>query len=389
MTVRKLSPGIPGKRGYMVKNPVLLTALKLIDYLPWPIKQDVITASPPRRLLLSSFGHLGDCVIATATLDLVRTLLPETEIGVIVGSWAAEVFLGDPRVSWLHLVDHWRLDRTEAPFAKKLGRYLRTRRSAIDHIRSLEYDAAIDLFYFFPPAGPIFRAAGIPKRIGYASGGFRRHLTHPHPWVLADQHVAFYQASLLADLSVPHDRLQRALTDLRMAPAISGAGSRCGDYVIVHMGANGPEREWPEDRWRVVVSELAGRGIPVMLTGRGAIEAARCTRIARGLPGVINRCDALDWTGFLETIASARLLIGVNSLSGHLAAACGVPTITLWAGVVNPAQWRPLGPKATILHSAPPCLPCYEWRGCAGMQCIRDVEPKAVLSAAIEALALA
>lgn len=388
MTPSKTAPGVPGKHGYLVKNPAFLTALRLIDHLPWPITFSHPADRPPRRLLLSSFGHLGDCVIASATLELVKKLLPDTEIGMIVGSWSAEVFRGDPRVSWLHIVDHWRLDRKKRSLREKLAQYRQTRRTALRDIRSIDYDVAIDLYYFFPSVAPLFWQAGIPKRIGYRSGGFGRFLTHPHSWVAADQHVALYQARLLADLGTPPADLAAALHDLRMVLAPSAAPPQPSDYVIIHMGTGAVEREWPEERWRTVVTGLAERGVPVVLTGRGATEAARCARIAACVPGVTDRCDALDWQSLLDTIAAARLLIGVNSLSGHLAAAYDVPTITIWAGVVNPAQWRPLGDHATILHSAPPCLPCYEWRGCADMACIRDVQPATVLAAAFGRLGM-
>ena len=378
---RRQAPGVPGRRGYLVRNRWLLLALRSVDALPWPARRKT-ERGPPRRLLLSSFGHLGDCVIATATLNLAKDLLPDTEIGILVGSWAAQMFRDDPRVARVHVIDHWRLDRSRRGLPAKLIRYWRSRRQAVREMRAVGYDAAIDLFYFFPPASPIFWSARIPKRIGYESAGFRRFLTHPHEWHLRKQHVAVYQAKLLGDLGVAPERVQAGLDELRMSLAGVDSVPERGDYVVVHMGTGGATREWSENRWLEVIAGLAERGIKVVLTGRGAAEAARCKRVADAVPGVSNLCDALDWRSLLATIAGARLVIGVNSLSGHVAAAYGVPTITLWAGVVDPAQWHPLGNDATVLHSAPPCLPCYDWRGCDAMSCIRDVRPADVLSAA-------
>lgn len=373
--------GTVGKYGYLVKNRWLLSALRLRDMLPWPPTKFKVTPEPPSRVLLSSFGHLGDCVIATATLNLVRRLLPETQIGVLTGSWNSVIFREDPRVSWLHTIDHWILDRSVRSPQEKFSRYWRSRRTALQEIRDIGYDAAVDLFYFFPPAGPIFYAAKIPKRIGYASGGFRRYLTHPHPWVLSEKHVARYQAELLESLGIERTQLHAEMRGLRMSLGAMPEYTERSDHVIIHTGTGSAQREWPEDRWSSVASALTKRGIKVLLTGRGDAEAARCARIESAVPNVLNLCDKLDWKSLCKTIATSRLLIGVNSLSGHLAACFGVPTITIWAGVVNPKHWQPLGNNATILHTPQPCLPCYEWRGCSGMQCIRDVGVTEVLAA--------
>ncbi|WP_331535136.1 hypothetical protein, partial [Acidocella sp.] len=55
---------------------------------------------------------------------------------------------------------------------------------------------------------------------GYESGGFRRFLTHSRPWVLAERHVADYQAALLTDLGIPPERLALPAQPLR--PSLPG-----------------------------------------------------------------------------------------------------------------------------------------------------------------------
>ena len=382
---------VPGHGGYLVRNRRVVAGLSLIDSLPWPRDRRPLDSAPPRRLLLSMFGHLGDCVIATATLQRIADLLPQTEIGVLVGSWSAVIFRNDPRVAHIHIADHWRLNRAALPLRAKLARYAATRRTAIQEMKKIGYDTAIDLYYHFPPAGPLLRAAGIPKRIGYESGGFRRFLTHSRPWVLAECHVADYQAALLTDLGIPPERLALPAQPLRpslpgmLGPAPAGLPER---YVVMHMGVSVPEREWPEANWREVIMALDRRGIVVVLTGAGQTEAARCARIVTAAPSAINLCDALDLPQLRQTIAGARLLLCGNTLVAHLGAADHVPSVVLWAGVVNPAHWRPLNENAVVLHSNPSCLPCYEWRGCPAMTCIRGVGAERVLSTAFQMLGL-
>jgi ADP-heptose:LPS heptosyltransferase len=259
---------------------------------------------------------------------------------------------------------------------------------AIRQIRAVGYDAAVDLYYHFPSIAPVPFAAGIPLRVGYASGGFRRFLTRAVPWVLADRHVAEYQADLLPETGIPRARLdatgalRTSLPALR-APAPMALPSR---YTVLHMGAGAPEREWPEEGWMEVATSLAARGMSMLLTGRGAREAERCGRLAQMILGTTDVANLLDTAQLRTVMGGAALVICLDSMAAHLAALDGVPTIVLRAGITNPAHWRPLNDRAVVLYARTPCLPCYNWRGCASMACIREVRAPEVIAAAANLL---
>ncbi len=380
-------PGVPGRLGYLVRNRALVSALWLLDHLPWPVRQAPRPAVPPRKLLVAMIGHLGDCVVASAVLERIARALPEAEIGMLVAPSAAAFFRDDFRVARLHLLDHWRLSREGGTRGDRLRRHIATRRAAIREMRAIGYDAAIDLYFYFPSVAPILRAARIPVRIGYASGGFRRHLTHAVPWIAADRHVTEYQAALLPLLGIAPERL--AAVPLRPAlPALVARSPvvlplRC---AVLHMGAATRSKEWPEERWREVAGALAARGLALVLTGRGAREAGRNARFAAAIPGTIDLTDRLDLAQFRAVLAAAKLVICLDTLAAHLAALDAVPTIVLRPGINNPAHWRPLNDRARVLHTTPPCLPCYEWRGCASMACLREVGTAQVLAAATRLL---
>jgi ADP-heptose:LPS heptosyltransferase len=49
---------------------------------------------------------------------------------------------------------------------------------------------------------------------------------------------------------------------------------------------------------------------------------------------------------FAAQIARSRLYVGYDSAGGHVASACGVPSITIFAGFVSERmfqRWRPAG----------------------------------------------
>jgi hypothetical protein len=102
------------KRGYLARNPALNLALASIDaglrlFSSRTVAQPV--ALPPRKVLVAIGGHLGDAIMATAILPIIRAGWPAAEVGVLIGSWAKPALDGHPLVSYIHEFNHWRTNR--------------------------------------------------------------------------------------------------------------------------------------------------------------------------------------------------------------------------------------------------------------------------------------
>ena len=60
-----------------------------------------------------------------------------------------------------------------------------------------------------------------------------------------------------------------------------------------------------------------------------------------------------SFAGFAHIIAGSSLYVGYDSAGQHVAAACGVPLISIFAGFPAPRmfyRWRPTGPRATVIR---------------------------------------
>lgn len=94
---------------------------------------------------------------------------------------------------------------------------------------------------------------------------------------------------------------------------------------------------------------------PVLIDrGAGGEEADRVERaVARAGPGIA-MWDG-SFAGFAAHIQRSRLYVGYDSAGGHVAAACGVPMISIFAGFASERmfqRWRPTGPgKITVLRA--------------------------------------
>ena len=78
-------------------------------------------------------------------------------------------------------------------------------------------------------------------------------------------------------------------------------------------------------------------------------EAERVERAVAGCGARLGQVRT--WRGafapFAAAIAASRLYVGYDSAGQHVAATCGVPLVTVFAGFQSPcafARWRPTGP---------------------------------------------
>jgi ADP-heptose:LPS heptosyltransferase len=123
------------------------------------------------------------------------------------------------------------------------------------------------------------------------------------------------------------------------------SGEPAGITVSLGVGEN-PAKRVCGPFERELMERLASTGRSIVIDkGAGGDETRRVEAAIAGLPNV------RTWEGafapFAAQIAGSRLYIGYDSAGQHVAAACGVPLITVFAGFPNERffeRWRPYGP---------------------------------------------
>ncbi len=139
-------------------------------------------------------------------------------------------------------------------------------------------------------------------------------------------------------------------------------------------GAGNREKCWPLERFLSLGAKLAERGFtPVVLLGPAEQEWSE--RVAQALPEAVLPVRAKDSP--MMTMALARQLavaVANDSGLGHLAAAAGIPLISLF-GPTAPEKFAPRATRLTILRA--------QDHGAAAMDAIPE---QAVLEAVLTAL---
>jgi hypothetical protein len=101
---------------------------------------------------------------------------------------------------------------------------------------------------------------------------------------------------------------------------------------------------------------------PILIDkGAGGEEAHRVERaVSRAGPGGITMWEG-SFAGFAAHIHKSKLYVGYDSAGGHVAAACGVPLISIFAGFASERmfqRWHPSGPgPISVIRAGPSVSP--------------------------------
>jgi lipopolysaccharide heptosyltransferase II len=359
----------------------------------------VTSASPPvdprsvRGLLVRSTNWFGDVVMVGPALRALRRGFPEARLEVLARVSIASAYRGHPLVDGVVVEERRGGTRRHDGLlgAARLARELRRRRYDLAVILPKSIAAAL------APA-----LAGIPRRVGYATGGRRALLTHAVPWPAgADSmhHVDLFLGPARW-LGCPDD--DRSLVfpipedDRRAAAAfLEERGGQGGPLVAIHAGASRPERAWPAERFGEVAGLLAAQGARILVLGAEADRpAARRVLLGAGSRGI----DAVGFGGVARMAAlleRADLFLGNDSGPMHVAAAVGAPTVAVF-GPGAPWKTRPYVPpgrrREVTRHF--PCSPCRQefFRECAPAPggrpwCLESIGVAEVVRAAEDLLA--
>jgi len=315
----------------------------------------------PRRLLVICPSWVGDAVMATPALALLRRELPGALIGAMVRPGIDELLAGTGDVDEFHVA------RPSGVMGPK---------HAAAKVRPMRYDTALLLTNSFSTA-LITRLAGIPRRVGYDRDLRGLLLTHrlraptrpdgswaPVPAV--DYYLRAAWEGLLGRIDpIPSGicmRLVVSKTEQEGADLVlTRAGVRPGTgFVVLNPGGNNTAKRWPPERFASVGDHLTSvHGLAVLINGSPA-EAPLCRSIADQMKSRAEVLPELGITlGSLKGVVSrASLMVTNDTGPRHLAAAFGVPLVTLFGPTDH--RWTtiptlPQGPERIVL--ADPGLP--------------------------------
>lgn len=117
--------------------------------------------------------------------------------------------------------------------------------------------------------------------------------------------------------------------------------------IILHPTSSEASRCWRPDQYVTLATTLRGRGFePVFVLAPDERAEWRKILSPHGLPIL----DAPDLAQTAAVIYESGWFIGTDSGIGHLASACGVPTVTIVDRPRNMQRWRPMWAPGLVVR---------------------------------------
>ena len=328
---------------------------------------------PPQRILIILLGAIGDVMRALPLLTRVRRAYPAAHIAWAVEPAAAPLLDYHPALNDVLLYQRKRGPRAFIPF--------------LQHLRRQRFDLVLDLQRHLK-SGLVSLCSGAPIRVG-----FHRQNTKEGNWLFnthtidaipdfslkLGQYLKFAEALGLPEDGVSFDLRLRPEEEQRVDALLVDTPR---PFAVFFLGSRWPSRFWfPEATAEVARALQQEYGAHVVLVG-GQGEVAFAHEVRAAFPGKLTDLSGKTTLRDLIGIFSrARLAMGPDSGPMHIAAATGVPVISLW-GATSPIRSAPWGSEAFVLQGSAACSPCYT-RDCPiGRACMRRITPDHVMQQA-------
>lgn len=145
--------------------------------------------------------------------------------------------------------------------------------------------------------------------------------------------------------------------------------------IILHPGSGSKKKVWPLERFqnlaRYLQEHLGGKILIVL----GPAEGPEVQKIFEGMSlSAFFVAKGLSLLQMASVIEGCRLFIGNDSGISHMAAALGLPTLTIF-GPTDPVVWSPRGENVWVVRREVPCSPCPQERFflCKSFECLREI----------------
>lgn len=306
-----------------------------------------------KRCLVIELWGLGDGAMMTAALQRLESAGWQVAV---LAKPATRALLAPayPRVEWIGLDAPWTAFRGKYrlgrwPWGKLLRAVLALRRGRFDAALSARRDPR-DHFLMW--------LSGARRRLGFATRLGRPFLNEAVPPGSPDAHRVEEWWRLTEPLAgaIPAP-LPRLVSDPARREALRASWGRNGKPVIaLHCGARIAVRRWPEPYFRELIGKLRAEfEFRLVLfpdpDGYGSS--------LRDLADAV--CEGLSLPELAAALSASDLLVANDSGPAHIAAALGLPTITLF-GPTKPEWFRPFGPgHHVVIRDLCAYRPCFDY----------------------------
>ena len=341
-----------------------------------------------KNILVNMLVNLGDVILTTSALDLIKKNFPDVKITALVKAVVKDAVIDNPAIDDVIIFDY----KPKVSTFKQM-------REMISEIKKRNFDLSISFDRKLRPALLTFFAR-IPKRVGPSKvfDDNKSRVTFFYTDVIKISHdlnkthqAETYQEIVREFFNIEgHGLPQFPKTFSPKANELLSNFAPEKWKIALCVKGTFPLKTWAKEYFAEVVQKLSARyDAEFFIVGAPNDRDYAEEVIAAMNVDVKNFCGETSLTDLAEIFRRTDLFITVDTGSAHIAATTGVKMITIF-GCTPVERWRPINPNAISLTSNEPCCPCkIRAEDCPSYpapNCLYNVKPDVVIKSAIELL---
>ena len=311
---------------------------------------EVANIQGPTRVLVIRLSSLGDILLTTPVLRLLREYYPEAQIDFLTKATYRDILCANPCIDRLLLLE------PQQGLWKLLG-----------SLRQTRYDVVVDLHRTLR-SRLLSRGLLARRKLTYAKRTLRRaFLVHlgwntlrtmtPVPELYAAPLRRLGITTALPPLEMHLTAESREAMRSYVQQELSESVGR--PLLAVAPGAHWATKRWPVERFATAAEALAqtqGAAVVVLGSGKEAQLAQElCQRLS--VP-VLNSTGQLSLMHTAALLQQCHLLLSNDSGLMHMATALRVPVVAIFGPTVQEFGFYPFKGCAQVVSAALPCRPC-------------------------------
>jgi len=324
-----------------------------------------------QRILLIQLRAIGDVILTTGAVRLVKEHFPDADIDFVTNTIPAEILRDNPNINQ---IISKRYKKNDILGAAKFFAGLRRNR----------YDIVID-FLGTPGTAQMTFFSGAKVRIGYDLRIRKLAYTHVQPKARSDIYNALAKMTLLEPLEIEPRDPYPAIYVLEEAQEWIAAFLEEQQLdplklVAVAPAAKRQARRWLPEYYAEVSDWLIQNGYSVVMPW-GPGEKKYVENVIRQMKHEPVLTPPMNLMQLAALLQKCRLLLCNCGGTKHFATAVGTATLSMY-GASDPRAWTPPNdPRHVYLVADVDCINCGQ-KDCEPMDCMKRLTPDRVIETA-------
>lgn len=314
-----------------------------------------------KNILVHSLVNIGDVILATSAISLLRQVYPQAKVTMLVRPVAVELVVNNPIIDEVIVYDY------KAKKGSMKSLFL-----MVKELRAKKFDLSISFDRKLRPA-LLTWFSGIPVRVG--------------PDRVFDNKKSWVTQLYTHTIPIKHDltRILQAETYQEIVRGFTGFLGKGSPAIGRIMPSNDqqaklllasvsvkpkqyriglcvkgtfPLKDWSKERFALLVDKISENyQADFFIIGAPSDKKDADEVIQLAKTPIANFCGQTNLIDLAAVLKRTDLFITVDTGATHIGATVGVPTVVMY-GCTSPKRWRPINHKAVMISMEEPCCPC-------------------------------